>query len=1150
MKLYILTRCGEVTRIKKIFRVMKLPFVLPFAVFLLLSVAGNAQKVTYSGKNVSLAQVFAEINRQTGYLFLYTNEMLTGSKSIDFNVNNASLEEVLNISFADQPLTYAISNKTIVVTRKPLAQERALQQMIITGKLTDSKGETMPGVTVQVKGNGKSTMTDVNGNYALPVPDANAVLVFTFIGFTTKEVKVGTSKKIDVALATTQANLDEIVVIGYGTQRREDINGSVSSVKASDIAAIPQASVDQMLQGKAAGITVTQNSGAPGSQTSVHIRGIASFGAAEPLYVIDGVEVSGAANANGNQSFSANTGAYSPSPLALLNPNDIESIDILKDASAAAIYGNRAANGVIIITTKKGKTGSARISYDGYSGVQQAQKFLKLMNLRQYAKLQNSLYDAYGMTRRDELASPDLLGEGTDWQRAIFRTANMQSHQLSVSGGKEGLTYYISGGYFDQDGIAIGSSFKRYSFRSNLDIQVKPWAKVGLIVSGSRTSENIVYSDQGGIIYNALLQAPEVAIYNSDGSYAGPPDTPDAISGVINPVQQAVSIYNRLNRYNINGNLYNEIKFLKNFTLRSELGGDFGFSDSKVFNPSYSYGRFKNPIAVLREQNGRNTYWNWKEYLTYRNVFQKKHDVTALLGYQLNSNYYNNVQSTISDFLVNNLGNEVPTLGLGNAATAIINEQKTAPHNMESAFARVIYTYDHKYSVTATLRSDVSSNFAKGNQRGYFPSFAASWRLSEEPFLQKLKNSDIKLRLGYGHVGNEAIPAYAFGSKLVSSPTGLGTGFLLDRIANPDLQWEHHEEYDAGLDFSIVNNRIKVTVDYFERKSSKFLFQLPLPGYVVGGSASTGGISPPFVNAGGITNNGFEFTINSRNLTGKLKWNTTAIFSRYKNKVTSLANGLPYILQTYGSTSIPITRTRVGGPLGEFYGYRVKGTFKTEEQLRTAPVQFGNTVSNDPSKGARQTWYGDLQYRNLNDDKVIDASDQEALGSPQPAFTFGLTNNFSYKSFDLGVFVQGSYGGKILSMANRILTAMTSVYQNQLASQANFWTPDNRNSNVPAPRASSDNSNVIISDRYIFDGSYVRIQNVNLGYTFSSGFIKKVKLNKLKVYASAQNLYTFTKYEGYDPEIGLQNQNPLYSGVDIGRYPSARVITFGINAEF
>lgn len=1132
---------------------MKLTLGLLLTAFLQVSLAGHAQKITFSKKNVPLEQVFREIHHQTGYSFLYTDKMLEGTRLLDLDFRDAALVDVLNIAFSGQPLSYTFNNKIIVVKRKPVLYTIDKAAIPIKGRVTDEKSQPLPGVSVRLSGTNKGTITDLNGLYSIDVPDVNATLTFSIIGFATKDVKVGTKQTLDVILTVKATGLDEIVVIGYGTQKREDINGAISSVKAADIAAIPQASIDQLLQGKAAGITVTQNTGAPGSQTSVHIRGIASFGSAEPLYVIDGVEVSGAANANGNLSFSANSGAYSPSPLALLNPNDVESIDILKDASAAAIYGNRAANGVIIITTKKGKMGSARINYDGYAGLQQAQRFLDLMNLKQYAKMENYLADSYGMIRREELANIDLLGEGTDWQRAIFRTAPMQSHQLSISGGKDGLSYYISGGYFDQKGIAIGSAFKRYSFRSNLEVQVKPWAKVGLIVSGSRTGEKIVYSDQGGIIYNALLQAPEIPIYNSDGSYAGPPDTPDAISGIINPVQQALSIYNRLNRNNLNANLFNEIRFFKDLTLRSEIGGDFGFSDSKVFNPSYSYGRFRNPIAILREQSGKSNYLNWKEYLTYRHVFDEKHDLTALLGYQVSSNNYNNVQTTISDFLVNELGEEVPTLNLGNAATAIVNEQKTAPHNMESMFARAIYTYNRKYSVTATLRSDVSSNFAKGNRRGYFPSFAASWKVSEETFMERIKHiaNDVKFRIGYGHVGNEAIPAYAFGSKLNSSVTGLGTGFLLDRIANPGLEWEHHEEYNAGIDFGLFKDRFRATFDYFERKSNKFLFQLPLPAYVVGGQAFLGGINPPFVNAGGITNNGFDFTLTSRNIIATdFKWNSTVIFSKYNNKVTSLANGLPYILQTYGSTAIPISRTVVGGPLGEFYGYRVKEIFKTDEQLRNAPIQFGNPVSNDPNKGAKRTWLGDIQYVDLNGDKVIDAADQESLGSPQPDFTFGFTNNFSYKAFDLSVFLQGSYGGRILSMADRILTAMTSIYQNQLASQADFWTLQNPGSNIPAPRAGSDNSNILISDRYIFDGSYVRIQNINLGYTFSSAFIKKMKLNKLKLYTSIQNLYTFTQYDGYDAEIGLQNQNPLYSGVDIGRYPSARVFTFGINAEF
>ncbi len=424
---------------------MKLTLLLLVTGFLQIAVAGHAQTFTYSKKGASLEQVFKEINGQTGYSFLYTNEMLQGAKPVDLDVSNSQLLSVLKEIFKGQPLSYTVKNKVIILQRATIPKP-ASAPITIKGRVIDEKLLPLPGATVKIKNTTKGVSTDNNGNYTIVVPDGDAVLTFSMVGFQDKEVKVGIQTTIDVILLVKPLGLDQVVVIGYGSQRREDVNGSISSVKAADIEGIPQSSVDQLLQGKAAGVTVTQNSGAPGSQTSVHIRGIASFGSAEPLYVIDGVEVAGAANTNGNPSFSQ-SGNAPPSPLSLLNPNDIETIDILKDASAAAIYGNRAANGVIIITTKKGKMGSARINYDGYSGIQEGQKFLKLMNLRQYAKLQNSLADAYGTTRRDELANPDLLGDGTDWQDAIFHSAPMQSHQLSVSGGKDGLSYYMSGGY-------------------------------------------------------------------------------------------------------------------------------------------------------------------------------------------------------------------------------------------------------------------------------------------------------------------------------------------------------------------------------------------------------------------------------------------------------------------------------------------------------------------------------------------------------------------------------------------------------------------------------------------------------------------------------------------------------------------------------
>ena len=1028
---------------------------------------------------------------------------------------------------------------------------------VVKGTVSDDKGVTLPGVTVSVKDVKINSITDINGNYSIAVPATAKVLVFTFIGMERLEIAINSRTQIDVTLKASTTSLTDvnIVAIGYGNQRRQDVNGAISSVKASDIANIPQSSVDQLLQGKAAGVTVTQNTGAPGSQTSVHIRGISSFGAAEPLYVIDGVPISGSAGANGGTAINANNGENSPSPLALLNPSDIESIDILKDASAAAIYGNRASNGVIIITTKKGRAGTSRIAYDGYAGFQQPQKYLDLMNLPQYAKLQNSLADVYGTGRRGEFADPSLLGQGTDWQRAIFRTAFQQNHQVSISGGKEGVNYYVSGGYFDQDGIAIGSKFKRYSFRSNVDAQVKEWFKVGLTLSASRSTENTVYSDNGGIIYNALLQAPDVAVYNADGTFAGPPNTPDAVGGILNPVQQALSISNVLNRNNLNGNFYADLRFIKDLTLRTELGGDFGFSNNNVFNPSYAYGRFINPTATLQEQQNTNSYYNYKEYLTYSHTFAQKHSLTALLGYEVSSSQWGYTRGTISGFLTNNLGANVPTLNLGTATTAVTDERKSAPHNLESEFARAIYTFNNRYSLTATLRTDVSSNFAPGHQRGYFPSFAASWRLSDESFMAPIKSiaDNVKIRLGYGQLGNEGIAPYSFGSQLNPTITGLGTGFLVARIANPDLTWQHQIEYNAGIDFSLLNYRIEGSFDYFQRKASKFLFQLPLPSYLVGGPDYLGGIAPPYVNAGGIDNTGFDITINTKNITGKdFRWNSTFIFSHYKNKVTSLANGLPQLIQsvTNGFLSLPITRTVVGGPLGEFYGYKVKGVFQTDAQLRAAPIQFGYPVSNDPNLGNKRTWLGDVQYEDLNHDGKIDANDQTSLGSPQPKFTYGFTNTFAYKSFDLSIFVQGSYGDKILNLLDRTLGGLANLYQNQYASEANFWSPSNPTSNIPAPRGGTDNANLQISDRFVHDGSYLRIQNVSIGYNFPVKVIRNIKLSRLRVYASGQNLYTFTGYNGYDPEIGLQNQNPLLSNVDIGRYPSARTITFGINAEF
>jgi TonB-linked SusC/RagA family outer membrane protein len=1027
------------------------------------------------------------------------------------------------------------------------------QNRVISGTVYDEKGTSLPGVGVTLKGTKTAVSTNLDGKYSITVPSLPARLVFTFIGMTPQEVEVGSRNTINVNLKSTATSLSDVVVIGYGSQKRQDVNGAIASIKAADIANIPQVSVDQLLQGKASGVTITQNAGGPGSATSVHIRGITSLSSSnEPLYVIDGVAISGDATnkstSGRSQGIAANNGENSSSPLSFLNPADIETIDVLKDASATAIYGSRGSNGVIIITTKRGKAGTARVSYDGYYGFQKQGKFLPMMNLQQYATLQNALADNSGQARRSEFANPELLGKGTDWQDAIFQSAPMQSHQIAFSGGKDNLDYYLSASYLKQDGTVLGNDFDRYTLRANINSQVKDWLKVGTTLGVSRSFQNTSLSNNTGIIYTALLSAPDQAVFNADGSFAGP--QAGQIGAQINPVAQALSITNNLGRDNVNGNLYADIKFARDFTLHSEVNGDVNYSAANFFTPTYDYGPlYRNPTARLQEYYTNSTFWAWKEYLTYNHTFGGKHNLTALAAYELVNSVYHSNNAGVSGFFTNDL----PSLGLGTAATATIGEYIGNNDILESEFARAIYTYNNKYSLTASFRADKSSKFAQGHQVGYFPSAAIGWRLSEEPFMLGIKSvaDNIKIRVGYGETGNQSVPSYLYGSALNPINTGIGTGFTVDKVANPNLTWETATQLDFGIDFTLFG-RIDGTVDYFSKSSKNFLFQTALPAFLLGQSAEysgTGVISPPYANGGQLSNKGFEFNLTSRNIVGdNFKWTTSVVFSHYKNKVVSLYNGVPYMSQnvTTSFLNLPVTRTQPGRPVGEFYGYTVKDIFKTDEQLRNAPIQFAPRPIGNQSGS---TWLGDVQYVDINNDGKIDINDQSPIGNPNPTFTYGITNTFNFKSFDLSIFLNGSYGAKIFNVLNYQVASLGSLYQNQLASVANFWTPTNSNSNTPRP-SSGDNPNLYNSDRFIESGSFLRIQNVSLGYNVPAAFVKRVKLTRLRVYASGQNLYVFTPYKGLDPEIGSNNQNVFLTNVDLGRYPIPRTITFGINAEF
>jgi len=1136
----------------KLIKIMKLTIVLWVVAFMQVSAATYAQKVNLNVQNLPLDRVLNTLSKQSGYNFVFSSAMIKTANPVTLNVSDQELSDVLEKCFKDQPLTYLINGNTVVIKKKETLGLMFASRVLI-GRVTDQKGEPLAGVTIKVKNTDVVTVTTVDGYYKITVPDGEQTLTFSYLGFTTQDIKITNQAKVDVLLAEKTSALNDVVVIGYGTQRRQDVNGAISSIKATEIADIPQVSVDQLLQGKAAGVTITQNSGGPGSATSVRIRGITSLSLSnEPLYIIDGVPVSGDAN-NGTTSgrsalLSPNNGETGASPLSFLNPSDIESIDVLKDASATAIYGSRASNGVIIITTKKGKNGNFRIGYDGYYGLQEQGTHLPMLNLKQYARLQNALADVINIARRPEFANPELLGDGTDWQDEIFKTASQQSHQLSFSGAKDNTDYYVSTGILNQDGTVLGNDFKRYNIRTNVNSQLKSWFKVGGTMSGSYSFQNTSLSNNTGIIYTALLSAPDQVVYNADGTYAGP--QADQIGGQNNPVEQALRITNNLTRYNFNGGLYADIKLSKDLTLRSEGNGDLNFTYSKLFRPTYNNGpRFVNLTASLQEYNSRSSYWTWKEFLTYNHTFAKKHYLQATVGHELiNINYKDNsasIQSFLSD--------DLQSLSLGDAKTATVSEYIGPTDVLESAFARAIYTFNDRYSLTATFRADRSSKFAQGHQTGYFPSFAASWRLSEEPFWKNIKPyaDNVKLRLGYGQTGNQAVPNYLYGSALTSVITGQGNGFGIDKIANPNLTWETAIQTNAGLDVSLFGGRIDATIDVWKKTSKNFLFQANLPAFLLGQTAEYSGvgvISPPFVNGGKLNANGFDISVNSRNIAGKnFRWSTTLIFGHYTNKVIELYPGIPYRGQnvTTSFLSLPVTRTQVGSAVGEFYGYKVKDIFRTPDQLRNAPIQFGRPVQS--TSGG--TFLGDIQYEDLNNDGKIDANDQTFIGNPNPKFTYGITNNFAYKSFDLSIFLNGSYGAKIFNVLNYQIAGLGSLYQNQVAYVANFWTPTNPNTNIPRPVA-GDNPNLINSDRFIESGSFLRIQNVTMGYTLPGAVAKRVKMERLRVYLSGQNLYVFTPYKGLDPEIGSVNQNVFLSNVDLGRFPIPRTIVFGVNASF
>ena len=1061
----------------------------------------------------------------------------------------------------------------------------------ITGVVSDAAGPVI-GASVVVKGTSNGAATDLDGRFSLNVQPGQT-LVISYIGYITKEVKVGAQSHYDITIEEDRNSLEEVVVVGYGTMKKSDLSGSSASIGEAALKGSVITSLDQSLQGHATGVTAVTTSGAPGSSSSIRVRGIGSINAnQEPLYVIDGVivQTGGQSGADFGLADRLGNGKVSTiSPLSTLNPSDIVSMEILKDASATAIYGAQGANGVVLITTKRGKAGEAKFSYDGMFAVNRQVKRLDMMNLREYAEYyQDFVNDGWIVKSQanSNYSDPSILGKGTNWQDAVFQTALQHQHQISAQGGTDAVRYYVSGNFMNQEGTIIGSEFKRYSVRANLDAQLKPWLKLGMSTTFSTTNDDLTRADgTEGVIGYSLTTLPDIPIYDVFGNYYA-----EVREGYTNPNPVALANMNQytLERRKLTGNIFAEVTPIKNLVWHAELGYDISDSNAETWEPSVDLGGWQKPGNQDHWQSNNNKFWQLKNYLTYTGQIGK-HGFTAMLGQECWESIWKYQSITGQNLPRNDVQN--PALvekvdrdfgsGFGSAS-------------MASFFTRETYNYDDRYYATYTYRYDGSSNFGPKNRWAGFHSLAASWRFSNEEFIKSFAEgwlSNGKIRVGWGQTGNANIGGYKWGVALSTMPSALGQSYRPTGLPNEAIQWETQEQIDLGIDLGFFNNRLNLTIDWYKKESKDMLMKMQLPSYLGTQGNGSSALSAPYGNYGTMRNTGLEIELKATPILSKgFSWDTDLQFSFNKNKLVALQGTTSAAIIGYGQWSDVVAVSSVGRPMYDFYGYEVEGVYRDFDDILSSPVNTlyaQSAIQNedgtwshvtDPTKYSKSNtvWPGDLKFKDVNNDGIIDENDKTNIGSPLPKFTFGWTNTFNYKGFDLSIFVNGSVGNKVMNYTSINLTSMTSTWNNQInekiadraqlaAIDANkvyedgsMWYNDITNVYVTnpetqTPRVAIGNTyNQNISTRYIEDGSYLRLKNVALGYTFPKSIIKKLYLDNLRVYCNLQNVWTLTKYDGYDPEIGASttDANGYVFGLDNGRYPSPFTCTFGVNLSF
>ena len=1089
-------------------------FLLMVCVFC--SYAGNAHsqnaKVSIRMNNVKLDKILNEIENQTDYLFIYNNQVDI-NKITSVKVKNEAVAQVLDRILSGTGINYELEGTHIILTTEAIKDLHAQQQAkTVTGTVTDVSGEPIIGANIRIKGTTTGTITDIDGNFSIEA-EPQSVIEVSYIGYLTQETVINNQKSIRFLLKEDTKTLDEVVVIGYGVQKKADLTGSVANINTEKLNTQSNANIGQALQGKIAGVDIVSQGGAPGSGTRIMVRGIGTLNNASPLYIVDGMYMNS---------------------IDHINPNDIASIDVLKDASSAAIYGSRAANGVIIVTTKEGSNteGKPIIDLSVNLGISTASKFLDMLDAKGWAEVTTIARQAIGKPALD--MATDLANKpDNDWQDIMFRPALMQNYNLSVKGGGKYSTYYTGLGYFNQDGIVKGTNYQRYNIQSKNDYKRGIFsAGTNLIISFSH-DKPLHQELRGGMIGTILQSVPTLEKYDDtrEGGYGG------TYGDVVNiPHPLAIIDDNIMDRYNENvkifANLYAQIELFKGLKYKLNLTPDFSFERYKNYLNKYDFGLATNSITQLTERQRRRRNILVENLLTFDRTFGE-HKISALAGYTYQDSRFRHIQA---------YGEGLPQ-GLEEidaATTNRSNEGNSWRSVLTSILGRVFYSYQNKYLFTATIRRDGSSKFGKNNRYGYFPSFSLGWNVAEEKFMENVHWLDqLKLRGGYGVLGNQEIDNYQYSSTIttgINYPDGNGgllQGAFPKNFANPDIKWEETAMTNVGIDFMAFNNHLSLTADYYVKNTKDILLTVPIP-------ISSGGANDPIRNAGKIRNNGFEFNLGWMDQPNPdISYGINLIGSFNKNKVIAMGSESGSIKGGSTNQNITTSETKAGYPIGGYWLISTAGYFNSQEEV--------DAYAKDGKKIQPAAEPGDIKFVDANNDGVINDDDRVFQGSPFPDFTFALNGNMRYKNFDLSIGLQGVLGNKIYNATRQTLEDVTKG-SNFLASCLDYWTPENKNASHPRLTWDDPNRNTRAeSDRYLENGSYLRLRSVQLGYTFPQTWFKGA-IQHARVYINAENLFTITSYSGYSPDVNADNAN--YRGFDNFIYPTNRTFMLGLNVTF